>query len=118
MKETNTLLKVSKFTHSYPHDWRTKKPLIQRATDQWFCSIDGFRQKLLDEVHQVKWYPSWGEVRMNNMISDRDDWCISRQRTWGVPIPVFYCKECEKEYVTKESIEKVQKIFFPVKYFY
>ena len=90
MRETNTLLKVSKFTHSYPHDWRTKKPLIQRATDQWFCSIDGFRQKLLDEVHSTKWYPSWGELRMNNMIKDRDDWCISRQRTWGVPIPIIY----------------------------
>ncbi len=110
MNETNTLLKVSKFTHSYPHDWRTKKPLIQRATDQWFCSIDGFREKLLQEVHTTKWYPSWGEVRMNNMIKDRDDWCISRQRTWGVPIPIIY-NEDGSPIIEKEVFDHIQKLF-------
>ncbi len=110
MKETNTLLKVSKFTHSYPHDWRTKKPLIQRATDQWFCSIDAIRNKLLDEIHSVKWYPSWGELRMNNMIKDRDDWCISRQRTWGVPIPIIY-NEDDSPIIEKEVFDHIAKLF-------
>jgi len=110
MEETNTLLKVSKFTHSYPHDWRTKKPLIQRATDQWFCSIDAFRKELLDQIHEVKWYPTWGEVRMVNMIKDRDDWCISRQRTWGVPIPIIY-NEDGSPIIEKEVFDNISKLF-------
>lgn len=110
MKETNTLLKVSKFTHSYPHDWRTKKPLIQRATDQWFCSIDALRDTLLQEISKTKWYPSWGEIRMKNMIKDRDDWCISRQRTWGVPIPIIY-NEDGSPIIEKEVFEHIAKLF-------
>lgn len=109
MEETNTLLHVSTFIHSYPHDWRTKKPLIQRATDQWFCSIDGFRKQLLDEIHNIKWYPSWGELRMNNMIKDRDDWCISRQRTWGVPIPVIY-NEDGSPIIEKEVFDHIASL--------
>ena len=87
------LLKHTKFNHSYPHDWRTGKPLIFRATPQWFCSIEPIRQQLLDEVKKVQWTPSWGELRISNMIKDRGDWCISRQRVWGVPIPIFYAED-------------------------
>jgi len=105
------LLHTSKIKHSYPHCWRCKNPIIFRATEQWFASIDGFRQAALDEIDQVKWIPSWGKDRIYNMIADRGDWCISRQRTWGVPIPIFYCEQCGKEIVTDDTIKKVQEIF-------
>ena len=87
------LLKDSPIVHSYPHDWRTKKPLIFRATPQWFCSIEPIKEKILEEIKGVKWKPTWGEVRISNMIKDRGDWCISRQRAWGVPLPIFYAED-------------------------
>lgn len=111
LKETKTLFAAKELTHQYPHCWRCKKPVIYRATTQWFASIDGFRQKALEEIHNVKWYPDWGVERMTNMIKDRTDWCISRQRSWGVPIPIFYCEDCGKEYINEETIEKVKELF-------
>ena len=111
LEENGYLLKAVKITHSYPHCWRCKNPIIFRATPQWFASIDGFRQSVLDAIKTVKWHPTWGEERMSEMIKGRNDWCISRQRTWGVPLPIFYCKKCGEPYVTEESIKKIQDIF-------
>lgn len=105
------LIHKDKIKHSYPHCWRCKNPIIFRATEQWFASIDGFRQAALEEIENVKWIPAWGKDRIFNMIADRGDWCISRQRTWGVPIPIFYCDQCGKEIVTDDTIKKVQEVF-------
>ena len=111
LDENGFLLKAEDVVHSYPHCWRCKKPVIFRATNQWFCSVDGFRKQALEAVKSVKWVPAWGEERITKMIEERNDWCISRQRTWGVPIPAFYCKDCGKPYMTEESLQKVADIF-------
>ena len=110
LEEVGALLKLSFITHSYPHDWRTKKPVIFRATAQWFASIKDFRTELLDAVKETKWVPEWGETRLYNMVRDRGDWCISRQRAWGVPIPVFYAENGEP-IITDETINHISALF-------
>ena len=110
LKKSSALLKLNFVTHSYPHDWRTKKPVIFRATAQWFASIETFREELLGAIKETKFTPSWGETRLYNMVRDRGDWCISRQRVWGVPIPVFYGEDGEP-IITDETIAHVSKLF-------
>ena len=107
LTESGRLLGVHKITHSYPHCWRCKKPVIFRATDQWFVAVADFRERALECIDEVRWIPEWGRDRIYNMVRDRSDWCISRQRTWGVPIPAFYCNDCHEVIVTKDRIRLV-----------
>ena len=111
LEENGNLFAVEKIVHQYPHCWRCKKPIIYRATEQWFCSVEDFKADAIREIEKIKWYPSWGEGRIKNMVTDRSDWCISRQRLWGVPIPIFYCEECGEAHIDDASIKAVSELF-------
>ena len=111
LEECGALLAKEDIVHSYPHCWRCKKPIIFRATEQWFCSVDAIKQAAVDSCDGISWKPDWGKERMTSMITERSDWCISRQRKWGVPIPIFYCDQCGADIVTPETIDHIANLF-------
>ena len=111
LTELNALFAVEKIIHQYPHCWRCKSPIIFRATEQWFCSIDGFKEDACKAIDTVQWIPEWGGDRIKGMVMDRSDWCISRQRTWGVPIPIFYCKDCGKAIINEDTINAIANLY-------
>ncbi len=111
LKGNGSLLKLGRIFHSYPHCWRCKNPVVFRATEQWFVSIKAFRDLALSEIEKVQWVPDWGKEKIYGMVENRTDWCISRQRVWGVPLPVFYCKKCGEIIVNEETINSVKELF-------
>ncbi len=111
LEDDNTLLAMQKIVHPYPHCWRCHEPIIYRATDQWFCSVDMFKDEAIKAIEGVQWIPEWGEERIKNMVSMRSDWCISRQRRWGVPIPMLYCEDCGATIINDTTIKATADLF-------
>ncbi|MBE6838200.1 MAG: isoleucine--tRNA ligase [Ruminococcus sp.] len=111
LEDIGALFALEKIVHQYPHCWRCKQPVLFRATEQWFCSVDGFKDEAIKAIESVEWIPGWGEERIKGMVRDRSDWCISRQRTWGVPIPIIYCKDCNKAIINETTIKAIADLF-------
>ncbi len=111
LEETGALFALENIIHQYPHCWRCKTPVLFRATEQWFCSVGDIKQQAVDAINEVEWIPGWGKDRITSMVLDRNDWCISRQRRWGVPIPIFYCKDCGEPLISEEAMQAVADLF-------
>ena len=111
LEESGALFAMQKIIHQYPHCWSCKHPVLFRATEQWFCSVEGFKKEAVDAINTVEWIPGWGKDRITSMVMDRNDWCISRQRRWGVPIPIFYCKDCNEPLIGKDAMMAVSELF-------
>lgn len=111
LQASGALFAIQKIIHQYPHCWRCKKPVIYRATEQWFCSVEAIKDQAVEAIRKVQWIPGWGEERIASMVRDRNDWCISRQRRWGVPIPIFYCRSCGEALISKEAMHAVADLF-------
>ncbi|HHZ05743.1 MAG TPA: isoleucine--tRNA ligase [Clostridiales bacterium] len=111
LEKIGALFALKKIIHQYPHCWRCKKPVLFRATDQWFCSVDDFKDAAIEAIKTVKWIPGWGQDRITSMVRERRDWCISRQRKWGVPIPIFFCKDCGEPYIDRDAMMAVADLF-------